>query len=104
MVQFEYQPWKKVIVHEVIKWPIEQFLLTRSRGVPDGAEGRPLSWVNGIVFDYQGMPPTPEIVKENLHGKIHWSSITYGTLEKFQEEFILPRQVKIRIIDPVLNL
>lgn len=34
MVEFEYQPWKKIVVHEVVKYPIEFFLSQHSLGIP----------------------------------------------------------------------
>ena len=99
MVEFEYRPWNKIVIHEIIKWPLEQFLLTRSIGVQEGGLGRPLTWANGIIFDRAVMPPTPEIIKENLQGIVHWNSLIYGDLEKYQEEFPLPRQVKIKVVN-----
>ena len=99
MVEFEYQPWEKVIVHEVIKWPIEQFLQTRSIGVTEGGIARPLTWADGFVFDRHVMPPTPEAIKETLEGRVHWLSLTYAVLEEYQEGFELPRQIKMQVVD-----
>ena len=99
MVEFEHRPWTKVIVHEVIKWPLEQFLLTRAIGVPEGGVARPLTWANGFIFDRNVMPPTPEIVKENLEGKVHWNALIYAVVDEYQKEFVLPRQVKIQVVD-----
>jgi len=99
MIKFTYQPWNEIIVHELIKWPLEQFLLTRAIGVPEGGTGPPLIWVDGIVFDREVMPPTPEIIKESLKGKIHWNSLIYGIMDEYREEFVLQGQVKIRVLN-----
>lgn len=100
MVEFEYQPWNKFIVHEVVKYPLEHFLATHSLGIQEGGIGRPLNWSDGIVFEHRTMRPTDDVIREKLEGKVHWSSLNYGILEKFQEQFKMPRQIKI----PVVNL
>jgi len=99
MVEFEYQPWKKIIFHEVVKYPIEFFLSQHSLKIPAGGIGRPLQWANGIVFDLGVMRATDDIVKEQLEGKIHYASIVYGLLEKHQPEFKVAGNIRIPVID-----
>ena len=99
MVEFEYQPWQKIIVHEVVKFPLQHFLSTHSLGVQQGGVGRPLPWVDGIVFIKGAIRDTDDIIREKLEGKIHWSSLNYGILEKFQSEFKVAGNIRIPIID-----
>jgi len=98
MVEFEYQPWKKIIFHEVVKYPIEFFLSQHSLGVPSGGVGRPLQWADGVVFDLAVMSG-PDVIKEQLEGKIHYASIVYGLLEKHQPEFKVDGNIRIPVID-----
>jgi len=77
VVEFELQPWKKIIVHEVVKLPLEDFLSRHSLGVQEGAIGRPLLWVNGIIFEKSGFRDTDDIIKEKLEGKVHWTALNY---------------------------
>ena len=100
MVEFEFQPWKKIIVHEVVKLPLEDFLSRHSLGVQEGAIGRPLLWVDGIVFEKGVFRDTDDIIKEKLAGKVHWSSLNYGILEKYQTEFKVTGNIRI----PVMNV
>ena len=58
MVEFEHKPWKKVIVNEVVKFPLQHFLSTHSLGVQQGGVGVPLAWVSGLVFDKEGFRDT----------------------------------------------
>ena len=101
MVEFEYQPWKKIVVHEVIKHPIEFFISQHSLGVQSGGIGRPLTWVDGLVFSRLGFRDTDDIIKEKLRGTIHYSSIIYGILKKYQPQFMV-KEGNIKI--PVINV
>ena len=101
MVEFEYQPWKKIIIHEVVKFPLQHFLSTHTLGIQQGGIGRPLVWVKGIIFEKGGIPDTDDIVKEKVEGKLHWNYLHYAILEKYQPEFKIT-QGNIRI--PVVNV
>jgi len=99
MVEFEYQPWKKIIVHEIIRFPIEFFVTQHSLGIEPGGIGRPLSWVDGVVFEIGAFRETDDIIKEKLEGKLHYSSIIYGILEKYQSEFKVAGNIRVPITD-----
>ena len=99
MVEFEYQPWKKIVVHEVVKYPLEFFLSQHSLGVQPGGIGRSITWADGIIFGIDTMRTTDEVIKEQLEGKIHYNSIVYGLLEKHQPEFKVAGNIRIPVID-----
>ena len=100
MVEFEFQPWRKIIVHEVAKFPLEHFLISHSLGVQQGSVGRPLTWANGIIFEKGVFRDTDDVVREKLEGKLHWSSLHYAILKKYQSEFKMAGNVRI----PVMNV
>jgi hypothetical protein len=101
VVEFEFQPWKKIIVHEVVKFPLQHFISSHSLGVQEGGIGRPLLWVNGIVFEHRSIRDTDDIIREKLEGKLHWSNLHYGILEKYQPEIkVTPGNIRI----PVINI
>ena len=100
MVEFEYQPWKKIIVHDVVKFPIEHFISSHSLGVQPGGIGRPLTWVDGIVFERGLFRDTDEIIKEKLEGNLHYSVVSYALLEKYKPEIrVKEGNIRIPIID-----
>ena len=99
IVEFEYQPWEKIIVHEIVKFPIEFFLSQHSLGVAPGGIGRPLNWVEGIVFIISGFMETDEVIKEKLEGKVHYGSIVYGILDTYQPEFKVDGNIRVPIVD-----
>lgn len=100
MVEFEYQPWKKIVVHEIVELPLQDFLMKSSLGVESGAIGRHLLWVDGFIVEHITLPDTEDVVREKLQGVVHWSSLSFAVLEKFQEEFKVAGNIRI----PVVNL
>ena len=98
-IEFEYQPWKKIIIHEVIKFPLKHFLSSSSLGVQAGGVGRPLLWVNGLILQISHFGDTDDIIKEKLNGTLHYSSISYTTQEEFQPEFKVDGNIRIPIIN-----
>lgn len=98
MVEFEYQPFKKVIIHEITKIPLDLYIITRSLAADDGGIAQPLVWIDGIVFEHAILPPTDDIVNESIKGTIHWSLLSYADMEEYKEELEGPRKVKIPVI------
>jgi len=99
MVEFEHQPWKKIIVHEVVKYPIEFFITQHSLGVEPRGIGGSLNWADGVVFDIGHFRDTDDVIREKLEGKLHYSSVIYGLLEKYQSEFEVAGNIRIPVID-----
>jgi hypothetical protein len=98
-IEFEYQPWKKIIVHEVIKLPLQHFLSSASLNVPAGGVGRPLRWVNGLIIEIQWLRETDDIIKEKLNGTIHYSALSYAVHENHQPEFKVSGNIRIPLVD-----
>jgi hypothetical protein len=40
-----------------------------------------INWVNGIAFFVAPLQPTPEVVKENLAGRVHYGSVLFTETE-----------------------
>jgi hypothetical protein len=71
MVEFEYQPWEKIIIHEIEEYRLEEMMNIQVQGVAEGGTTRPISWANGILFHHHSMPPTEDIVREQIKGILH---------------------------------
>ena len=99
MVEFEYQPWKQIIVHDVTKFSKEHLITSHSLGVQQGGVGRPIMWVNGFLFEFRTFRDTDDIIKDKLEGKVHWTFLHYAILEKFQSEFKVEGNIRIPVID-----
>ena len=100
MVKVTITPWQEVIIHESIYYSYEDLLKMHSMGVQPGGLVRPLSWAEGVVFRHAAMPPTGEVVKEQLQGKIHWSAVEWALMPEYQN-VILIRDINAKI--PVVN-
>ena len=100
MVEFEFQPWKKIIVHEVAKFPLQHFISSHSLGVQEGGIGSPLIWVDGFIFEKGTLPDTDDIIKDKLEGKLHWNFLQYGVMENYQPEIkVTPGNIRIPVIN-----
>lgn len=96
-----FKPWEVVVIHESIQHTLENLVTIQSLGVPSGQLGRRLLWTEGVAFSHIGMPATEDIIKENLEGRVHWSSIEWALMPEFKP-FIEIKQTKVRI--PILNV
>lgn len=101
MVEIIYEPWKTIVIHEIVQYDLQASIQLQSLGVQSGQTGRPVYWVNGVAFVHRPMPSTEEVIKENMQGKIHWSSLIFAFMPKYQQLFTIPDgNIKI----PILNL
>ena len=98
-MEFQYQPWKKIVIHEIVSFPLQHFLSAASMGIQQGGVGRPLRWVNGLILEVGAFRDTDDIIKEKLDGTLHYSSVSYAILEKFQPEFKVTGNIRVPIID-----
>jgi len=82
---------------------LQHFISGHSLGVQTGGVGPPLTWANGVIFEFGVLRDTDDIVKEKLEGKLHWNFLHYATLEKYQPEFKVQGNIRIPIIDASNN-
>jgi hypothetical protein len=98
-IEFEYQPWKRIVIHEIIKFPLQHFLSGASLGVSEGGVGRPLIWVDGLILEINIFGETDDIIKEKLNGIIHYNAVSYAIQEKLQPEFKVSGNIRSPVID-----
>ena len=100
MVEVVYQPWKKIVIHEIVDYALDYLVRLQSLGVEPGGLGDPLLWADGIVFSSSTMLETKDVVKEKLEGIIHWSSVEWARMPEFKEVIVIKEtNVKVLIID-----
>lgn len=100
MIKVTFKPWEEVIIHESIHYSLEDLVKLVSLGVQPGGLTQPLKWAEGVAFIHIGMPPTDEIIKEQMLGKIHWNSMEWALMPKC-ESFIPIKDInaKVPIVD-----
>jgi hypothetical protein len=101
MVKVTFRPWEEVIIHEEIVYSLEDLIKLNSIGVQPGGLAQPLRWAEGVIFRFTGMPPTDEVVREQLQGKIHWSAVEWALMPEYKN-VILIQEINAKI--PVINV
>ena len=101
MVRVVFQPWEEVVVHESIEYSLEDLVKMRSLGVPAGDLGQRLLWAEGVAFSHSSMPPTDDVVKEQLQGKVHWSAVEWALMPQYQNVIII-RETNVRV--PIIDV
>ncbi len=87
LVEIEYIPYQKIIVHEIRKLDVPDFF----QGVVSQVEAQKqggvanVSWVDGIAFLFGEFMPTPQLIEENLKGRIHYAIVIF-TETSYQAE------------------
>ena len=83
-MKITYTPYQELIIHEIIEQTnsavffedIVRLALTNPTQVEPS-----INWVDGIAFFIAPMQPTPEVVKENLAGRVHYGSVLFTKTE-----------------------
>jgi len=101
MVKITFKFWDEVIIHETLQLSYEDMVKRFSLGVQPGGLGTPLRWAEGVLFFNEGMPPTDEVVKEQLEGKIHWNAVQWALMPQYKN--VIPI-VDISAKIPVVNV
>lgn len=100
MIKVTFRPWEEVIIHEAIKYSLPDLLRLAGFGVQPGGLAAPLHWAEGVVFQFVPMPPTDDVVKESLQGKVHWLSVTWALMPEYRNVIpIADINAKIPVID-----
>ncbi len=92
MVKVTYAPYKEIVLHEIIEQESQvlfEDMVRQALASPVHAEPT-VNWVDGVAFVVAAMPPTEDIVKEGLEGRLHYASVMFARIP-FQS------QVPVRI-------
>jgi hypothetical protein len=101
MVEVVYEPWKKIVIHEIVRYALDDLVKLQSLGVEPGGLGDPLLWVGGIVFSSSTMLETKDVIKEKLEGAVHWSSVEWALMPEFKDVIVL-KETNVKV--PIINV
>lgn len=83
-MKITYTPYHELIIHEIIEQTSSavffEDIVRLALGNPQQVEPS-INWVNGVAFFVAPLQPTPEVVKENLAGKVHYGSVLFTKTE-----------------------
>lgn len=83
------EPYRKVVVHEVIEYRFTDIVGTMiSQAAAAGGTTIPMiNWCNGVVFQIAPFNPnSEEVISEQLKGTIHYAAVTFAMKERFERE------------------
>ena len=84
MVDVEYQPVKKIIVHEIIKYTFDEFLNLKVRSPNPNLPPISVRWANGVVFTASAYPSTSELINQQVQGIVHYANVEFAEMEEYQ--------------------
>jgi len=97
MVEVEYQPLKKIIIHDVEHSPFEKFVEYQC------SRGGTFGWCSGIVFAIAHFGDHKDIVRDRLDGIQHWQCVEFTELEKFKNELSNSKNLSCAVVDQSHN-
>jgi hypothetical protein len=88
-MEVSIEPWKKLVVHEIIEYPFEDLMrivLSQTRSMGGGIAS--MSWCNKVVFQHTIFADTDAVMQEKLKGTIHYSSVVFAVKDKFERQVV----------------
>lgn len=100
-VEFRYEPFREVIVMEIIKFQTPDDL-ARFANIIAGGKTPGLYWANGIAILHFSLPPTTETTSKELveKGRIYWTLLSYAMMPQYRSII----ETKEKIIVPVVDM
>ena len=88
MIKIKYQPWKELVLHEIIEYEPNELFRFFVIGAKTSQAGviPSLGWADGVVFSHSPLPDTEEVVHEKLKGIIHYSSVIFTVYPEYSPE------------------
>jgi hypothetical protein len=84
MVKVSFRPWEELVVHETIRHGLRDLIKLRTQVLRSGMVAEPLLWVDGVLFSRTVMPPTEDVIREQLKGIIHYASVEWALMPKYK--------------------
>ena len=95
-----YKPYDELIIHELVRYKLDDLVNLNALGVQSGGMGKPLYWAAGLAMVTYALPSTDAVVNDQLNGKAHWAHVAYAPMPR-HEPYILLKENNVRI--PVIN-
>jgi len=97
------EPWTKLIIHEIIEYKFDDWFkqIAFSSRTSGGAIPT-MQWADGVAFSPVNFPTTNIVMEEQLKGILHWSSVSFAIMEKFEKQ-IVRENATINLVDVSVN-
>ena len=95
-----YKPYDELIIHELVRYKLDDLVNLNALGVQPGGMGKPLYWAAGLAVVTYSLPSTDAVVNDQLNGKAHWAHVAYAPMPRY-ESYIQLKENNVKI--PVIN-
>ncbi|MGD0145978.1 MAG: hypothetical protein ABSB53_03885 [Nitrososphaerales archaeon] len=87
MVEIEYQPCKKIVVHEIRRMKVPDLFQWMASGAEAQKAGciASVNWADGVAFVTRPFFPIPQVLEDSLKGITHYLTV-YFTETSFEAE------------------
>ena len=82
-MEVEFVPYQKIVIHEVIEQDNRTFFEDVVRhALAQTVQAEPtVNWVDGFALLIVPFAPTEDIVRENLNGRVHYSTVVFTKMD-----------------------
>jgi hypothetical protein len=98
MVKVTFRHWEEVVIHEDIEYDLDDLIKNRIIGLREGSITIPLVWAEGVVISRNVLPPTDDVIREQLKGIVHFSAVEWALMPKYRST-LKSEGITIPIID-----
>jgi len=87
MTEIEFQPIKKIVILEELKYgSVEDLFADAVAGTPPDVPIT-LLWLDGVVFSHlTTSPASEEIVRSRIQGTVYWNAVRYAKMDRYEKE------------------
>jgi len=104
MVDIEYSPISKIIVHEIIRSDFQHFLNMFAIPQQPGVQRPFARWIDGILFIFKGFPPSPEALRDKMLGTLHWEIVNFTEMKDYTATVTNPENnITMDVLDNSTN-
>lgn len=99
-VKFRYEPFKEVVVMEIIRFQTLDDL-ARFANVISGGKIPGLYWIDGIAMLHFALPPSTETTSKALveEGRIYWTLLSYAAMPQYKPVIETKEKIMVPVID-----
>ena len=97
MVEIAYEPLKRIVVRELVKYDTPQQLVNALSFIMKMGQPVLLTWADSMVFVSQPIPPS-DMPEEYARGELYIASISYAPMAEFVHN-VKAGNVEMPVID-----
>lgn len=84
MVKITYNPIKEIAIFEIIGYDTLEEWEEKFLPILAGGQQVRLKWTEGVLFDYNTLPPSEIILKNRLKGTLYIDALHYVMMPRYQ--------------------